>query len=182
LVHFLTTATLITHHSSPTTFSIYGSLHAIRAGAQRLAQVVLGASHLAQAAVPALLDPSNAPAVHEWQTRLRRQLQQQAETLTTRLSAIPGLECGPAQGALYLMVRLRNDVDDVEFCQRLLQEQNVLVLPGQCFGAPHYVRMVFCAPVSVLEEAADRIQIFCQKYYQPTEESDGPPDCTLVDE
>jgi len=167
----LTHVSLVTLHISfHPIISIYGSLQAVEAGAKRLAQVVLGASHLAQVAVPALLDPHNTQ-VQEWKARLRLQLRQQAKTLSTRLRAIPGLHCDDAQGALYLMVGLDADQfddavgrSDVDFCQQLLQEQNVFLLPGSCFGAPHSVRAVFCAPVEILEEAADRIAAFCRNH------------------
>ena len=127
---------------------------------------------MAQAAVPALLDATHNPnnphhaEMQAWKIRLRRQLQQQADTLTCRLRDIPGLHCSDAQGAFYLMVKLTdqdNDDDDVEFCQRLLREHNVFLLPGRCFGAPHWVRIVFCAPLDVIHEAADRIQQCCTR-------------------
>lgn len=74
------------------------------------------------------------------------------------------------QGAMYAMIRIRIDrfnetvQNDVDFAKLLLQEENVIVLPGICFGMPNAFRVVFCAPIPVLQEAADRIQQFCLRH------------------
>jgi tyrosine aminotransferase len=73
---------------------------------------------------------------------------------------------------MYAMVRIRFEYfdmpsgiqTDVDFTTRLLQEENVLVLPGTCFGMADSFRVVFCAPKSVLEQAAERIQQFCHRH------------------
>merc|ERR1711933_563376 len=75
-----------------------------------------------------------------------------------------------AQGAMYFMVRLKPGAlkgigsDDVAFAGKLLQEESIAVLPGQCFEAPGFFRVVFCAPPDVLEDAFDRIESFCKRY------------------
>jgi tyrosine aminotransferase len=148
----------------------HGSLRAVEAGAKRLAQVVLGASHLAQVAVPALLDASNSH-VRDWKLHLCRTLENQANLVTRALSDAPGLHLCPPAGAMYIMIKLdldrfSNVAGDVEFCSLLLKEENVVLLPGSCFGAPGYVRIVYCAPPAVLEEAADRMKAFCFRHYK----------------
>ena len=54
--------------------------------------------------------------------------------------------------------------DDVVFTQRLLAEENVLMLPGTAFNIPHFVRLVFCAPLDKLGEALDRTAAFCARH------------------
>ena len=82
-----------------------------------------------------------------------------------RLARVPGLSVSAPQGAMYLMLGLdaaRFGVrDDVDFSQQLLAQTNVFVLPGACFGAKDFVRIVFCAPRELLAEAYDRIDGFC---------------------
>ena len=146
----------------------FGSLQHVWAGAKRLAQVVLGASHLAQTAVPALLALDD-PHITEWKNDLRGQLQTQAAALCTKLrGGAPGLRIIEASGAMYALVQIDNTrlhvKDDVDFANRLLQEEAVFVLPGACFGIPQAFRVVFCASVPVLEEAARRICRFCQRH------------------
>jgi aspartate/methionine/tyrosine aminotransferase len=78
---------------------------------------------------------------------------------------------------MYAMVRIDADVwcsslssadpaitSDTEWCQALLREENVFVLPGTAFGLPGTARMVFAAPPSTLMEAASRIVQFCHRH------------------
>ena len=53
--------------------------------------------------------------------------------------------------------------DDTAFCQRLLAEEGVVLLPGAAFAAPGFARIVVCAPDETLNEAFDRIDAFCTK-------------------
>lgn len=85
-------------------FSVYGSLKEVEAGANRLAQVHHGASHLAQAVIPTLLSPTT-PGLAEWKHNLRMTLARQAGFLCTSLSHCPGLEVIEPQGAMYAIVK-----------------------------------------------------------------------------
>jgi len=40
-----------------------------------------------------------------------------------------------------------------------------MVLPGKCFSAPGFFRVVFAAPPQVLDQAWDRIEAFCRRRY-----------------
>ena len=148
----------------------FGSLAPVHAGAKRLAQIILGASHLAQTAIPVLLDEQNKEIL-TWKETLRTTLEEQSRCIATRLSHIPGLSVLPSGGAMYMMVRIEMEkfagsdiTDDQVFSRVLLREENVFVLPGSCFGFPNAFRLVFAAPVGILEEAANRIQDFCTRH------------------
>ena len=86
---------------------------------------------------------------------------------------------------MYAMVRIEVDkfdnqiTDDVSFMRLLLEEENIVVLPGCAFGlvggspdvidkadsTSNYVfRVVFCAPESILKMASRRISSFCQRH------------------
>lgn len=149
--------------------SIYGTLQHVEDGAKQLAQVILGASHLAQSVVPVLLDPDNQN-VREWKISIQKCLSLQAQFLYNQLCQAPGLEVSKAQGAMYIMVRIRIDefdlVNDIEFTQQLLREENVFVLPGTCFDCPNAFRVVFCADIPSLHQASDRIIQFCQRHWR----------------
>lgn len=59
----------------------------------------------------------------------------------------PGLIPIMPSGAMYMMVkidfsRLENFSDDMHFCQALVSEKSVFVLPGSCFGFPNFFRVV----------------------------------------
>jgi aspartate aminotransferase len=48
--------------------------------------------------------------------------------------------------------------DDVRFCQLLLEEEKVLVVPGTGFKRPGYFRISYAAPREVLEKAMEKLQ------------------------
>lgn len=75
------------------------------------------------------------------------------------------------QGAMYAMLRLapgglRGGLgdDDVAFCALLLQEENVVLLPGQAFGVRGYVRVVVAAPREMLGQAVARLAAFVERH------------------
>jgi len=147
--------------------STQGSLGQVQDGAKRLAQIILGASHLAQSIVPSMLIRDD-PDMNEWKQRLRTDLEDQAMVLSSRLSSIQGLEVIPPQGAMYIMVRILVEEfdlsNDEEFASQLLREENVFVLPGSAFQMSNYIRLVFCSDKATLEEASDRITEFCNRH------------------
>jgi len=59
----------------------------------------------------------------------------------------------PPKGAFYIFVKTPI-ADDVQFCA-ILQEERILAVPGQGFGAPGYIRLVFCVPDSVIKGSAE---------------------------
>ena len=149
--------------------SIFGALREVEAGAKRLAQVILGTSHLPQTAIPALLNPADE-RVSSWKVDLIAKLEEQAAFVCGELSQVTGLQVLKPGGAMYTLVRLDiasfddSILNDVSFCEALLKEENVFVLPGSCFGAENMIRIVYCAPITVLNDAADRIRSFCLRH------------------
>lgn len=147
---------------------MHASLSEVEAGAKRLAQVVLGASHLVQAAVPSLLDPDNV-VIQQWKGKLKQTLQEQAGFLCKQLAQCHGLTVARPSGAMYCLVSIdalnSRIKTDLEFAALLLEEENVFVLPGTAFGLPGYFRVVFCSSNEVLGEAAERIRSFCERHF-----------------
>lgn len=54
--------------------------------------------------------------------------------------------------------------DDVGFSTALYRDQAVFVLPGMCFDAPGYVRVVIASPAEIMEEVVERLREFCQTH------------------
>jgi len=54
---------------------------------------------------------------------------------------------------------------DLELIERLVTEESVFCLPGQCFDYPNYMRIVLTVPFDLTEEACNRIAAFCSRYY-----------------
>ena len=152
---------------------MYGSLKEVEAGAKRLAQVILGASHLAQSVIPKLLTPTED--MINWRSTVRLMLEKQSIFICTRLDDCPGLEVVPPQGSMYAIVKIditmfngdddNNTIkDDMDFSMKLLEEENVFVLPGSAFGAANVFRIVFCPNETTLDAAATRIKHFCTRH------------------
>ncbi|MEU8029351.1 capreomycidine synthase [Streptomyces sp. NPDC049099] len=59
-------------------------------------------------------------------------------------------------GGVVAFPRLRG-VDDEQFCDRLMREHGVLLIPGRCFGMPGHVRLGFGVPTDQLRDGLDRM-------------------------
>ena len=74
-----------------------------------------------------------------------------------------GLSCFEPQGAFYAFPDIRpTGLSSEEFCERLLREQKVAVIPGNAFGASGegFVRCCYAASLQQLAEAMERIRLF----------------------
>ncbi len=77
-----------------------------------------------------------------------------------------GLDCFEAMGAFYLFPCIRSTgMTSDEFCEKLLKEEKVLVVPGTAFGecGEGFVRACYASSIENIEEALKRIGRFVQK-------------------
>ena len=126
----------------------------------------------------------NVPAQHAVQTALGGyqsirelikpggRLYEQRDHAWRKLTAIHGVDCVKPAGALYLFARLDPEVHKIHDDQRmivdLLEQQLLLLSHGTGFNLPgtDHLRMVFLAPVDVLDDATDRLARFLSTYRQ----------------
>ena len=88
-----------------------------------------------------------------------------------KCQSCPGLSIDSLpEGAMYALVKIdcklfceAGIADDFAFTSALFSEESVLLLPGQCFGALGYTRVVLTCPVEILVEAWERIEQFCKR-------------------
>ena len=76
-----------------------------------------------------------------------------------------GLECFEPQGAFYMFPSIESTgLSSDEFCERLLHEQEVAVIPGSAFGesGEGHVRISYSYSMNHLREACSRIRKFLQ--------------------
>ncbi len=76
-----------------------------------------------------------------------------------------GLTCADPLGAFYVFPSIRSTgLSSDEFCQRLLEEQKVAVVPGNAFGqsGEGHVRISYSYSVEHLIEALRRIELFVE--------------------
>lgn len=65
--------------------------------------------------------------------------------------------------------KMGQEIDDVVFCEKLIEETGVMLCPGsRCFGEEFkgYVRFGFCCETNVLDEGLEKLRGFMKKGYQ----------------
>ena len=78
-----------------------------------------------------------------------------------------GLRTFEPRGAFYAFPDIRaSGMDDESFCQRLLEEQHVAVVPGNSFGpgGEGFARACYATSYEKIEEALKRMERFMNKY------------------
>ena len=77
-----------------------------------------------------------------------------------------GFGCCKPQGAFYLFASIAKfGLDSDTFCRRLVEEQGVALIAGNCFGQAYddYVRISYCVDLVMLKKALDKVKRFVEK-------------------
>jgi aminotransferase len=78
-----------------------------------------------------------------------------------------GLDCFEPRGAFYAFPSVaRSGMDENEFAEKLLAEEQVAVIPGSAFGdsGAGYVRMAYATAYEKIEEALNRLERFMRRH------------------
>lgn len=78
-----------------------------------------------------------------------------------------GLDCFEPKGAFYCFPSVQNTgMSSEEFCERLLEEEKVAVVPGNAFGTcgEGHIRCCYAASVGHIEEALERMGRFVSRH------------------
>lgn len=137
----------------------------VRKGLSNLATKILGPNTLIQRALPAILSCTPQSFFDE----VVLFIENQAKLAYEELRNAPGLRPTMPQGAMYMMVEIKmslfpNFKNELQFVERMVSEQSVFCLPGQCFAFPNYMRIVLTVPEDIMREACKRITIFCKDH------------------
>jgi aspartate aminotransferase len=82
--------------------------------------------------------------------------------LHSELNKIPGVSCLLAEGAFYLFPNITSfGLDDLTFCDRLLDEHKVAAVHGSAFGAPGFLRISYATSDEILAKGVARLAEFC---------------------
>lgn len=77
------------------------------------------------------------------------------------LNAIPGISCNQPDGAFYIFVNISKvSSSSLEFCNALLEDQNVAVIPGVAFGADDHIRISYATDLATIEKGMARLEQF----------------------
>jgi aspartate aminotransferase len=121
-------------------------------------QCTTNACSVSQAAAQAALDGDQA-VVAEMAAAFR----QRHDYLVGALNELPGVECRPGEGTFYAFPRVAGAIErlgvdgDTGFCEHLLHEADLALVPGSAFGAEGYVRFSYACSVDALHEAVRRL-------------------------
>ena len=129
--------------------------------------IQLHPNSLVQFALPRIL--KEVPDSH-FET-MKSKLAASSQAAFSRLSQIRGVTPIRSSAAMYMMVRIDFEefegiADDVEFCKKLLHEQNCLTFPSRCFFEDGFFRMIICTTAETINEFGDRLQDFCNAHYK----------------
>jgi aminotransferase len=78
-----------------------------------------------------------------------------------------GLSCFEPRGAFYCFPSIKNSgMNSEDFCEKLLKEEKVAVVPGNAFGncGEGYIRCCYAASVANIEEAIERMGRFLARH------------------
>jgi aspartate aminotransferase len=139
-------------------------LHAAMAALQ--SHTTTGANHPAMwAATTAFADPAVDAEVDRMVAAFRRR----RDYLVARFQdQAPGVEFVEPHGAFYLFFRVDGltssaDFGGMRFCEQLMAETGLAMVPGQAFGDDRWVRLSYSVSDSELETATDRLMPFIDR-------------------
>lgn len=98
--------------------------------------------------------------------KMKREYDRRRRYIVGRLNEI-GLPCFTPKGAFYAFPSIQSTgMASGEFCEKLLREQKVAVVPGDAFGASGegYVRISYAASMENIQEALGRIEAFLKEH------------------
>ncbi|MGH7591528.1 MAG: aminotransferase class I/II-fold pyridoxal phosphate-dependent enzyme, partial [Gemmatimonadales bacterium] len=140
--------------------------HLAKAMAALQSHTTTGANHPAMlAATAAFTDPRVEQDVQRMVAAFRKRRDHVVERF--RVEA-PGVEFVEPMGAFYFFFRVDGVVSGevkgvLGFCERLMQEEGVALVPGAAFGDDRWVRLSYAAGDRDLDAALDRVLRFIHK-------------------
>jgi aspartate aminotransferase len=102
--------------------------------------------------------------------RMRVEFEKRKRIFGAALSKIPGIAFPEPGGAFYFLVDVSflyercGVTTSAEFCEKLLQERGLLLIPGGPFGLDNTVRFSFAASEEQLRGALERFKAFVADY------------------
>lgn len=112
------------------------------------------------AAIPALLGEADGDVAF-----MQNEFQKRRDKACELISKIKGLSVYKPQGAFYLFVNIKDiEKDSMKFCQRLLEQEKVAVVPGVGFGLDGYFRLSYATNLENIVKGIERIERFVRNY------------------
>jgi len=99
-------------------------------------------------------------------TQMREEYNRRRKLIVNGFNEL-GLDCFEPRGAFYAFPSVaRSGMDDVTFAEKLLEEEQVAVVPGSAFGpsGKNFVRCSYATAYEDIEEALRRMRRFMQRH------------------
>lgn len=115
----------------------------------------------------AALEALQSPVRDEEIAVMRREYDERRHILVEGFRQM-GLSVAEPEGAFYVFPSIRETgLTSMEFCERLLKEQKVAVIPGNAFGTcgEGYIRCSYAYSKDVIRECLDKIAIFVSQFW-----------------
>jgi aspartate/methionine/tyrosine aminotransferase len=117
--------------------------------------ITIDATMLSNKLAALVLSPEVRPRIIQ---RVRDYVRRGFPTLEEWLDSHEGLfSVVPPQAAAVAFVHYDLNINSTEWVLRLIREKRVFIIPGDCFGMDHFVRISFGLPKDYLKVALDRI-------------------------
>jgi aspartate aminotransferase len=97
---------------------------------------------------------------------MRQAFARRREVMLERLNAMVGLTYAQPDGAFYVFINIgKTGLTSLEFCDRLLEAQQVAAIPGIAFGADDRVRLSYATDMESIQKGMDRLDRFVQSLF-----------------
>lgn len=111
-------------------------------------------------AIPGLLGEANTDI-----TKMNKAYKERRDYAVDAINKIKGLKTIKPDGAFYLFINCSEiEKDSMKFCENMLSEAKVAVVPGVGFGLDGYFRMSYAIDLDSIKKAIERIAKFVENY------------------
>ena len=125
-------------------------------------KVIQKVHQYAVVSVPAFVQTAAVTALDQDISEMRETYSGRRDYVVKRLRDM-GFDLFEPEGAFYVFPSVKKyGLTSEEFCERLIREGGVGLVPGVFFGTEGFVRLSFCCAQADIEEALNRIEKFLQ--------------------
>jgi aspartate aminotransferase len=97
---------------------------------------------------------------------MRKAFAERRDVMYDLLTSISGFTCPKPDGAFYLFPSIKAfGIPSLEFCDKLLEDQKVALIPGIAFGLDNCIRLSYATNLETIREGCDRIRQFAEKHF-----------------
>lgn len=119
---------------------------------------------------------SNACSIAQWAAlgairegdsdveKMCKAFEERRDTILRLVREMPYVEVKDPEGSFYIFIDLRDTPipDDIEFCEKLLEEKFVAAVPGTAFFAPGFARFSYACSMETIHEGMGRLKEFLE--------------------